>query len=357
MDKRNINSSKFNFLEKELNFFENNGVITKEQKETMLTHYYVGSQINFIRVLLAIGSILIGLGILTFIASNWQGFTKLTKFIIIILLFIISNTISFRTHDSYPKTSKSFLYLSALIYGAGIFLTVQMFNYSSYFSTSMLLWFMGVLPYSILFKDYILFAFSQALLFVYINSYFSLMSTPYLLFVIVPIMFLINYKIFEKSNILAFLNNLLFIDTLIYFISRNESISSYTPFILFIVGLVFYYFPFKINKEVFKFQGNLLFGITGIILTYRYSWEGPHLFSQNISSTVSLIFSLIFFIYLLFLIQKGNLLSLAFLCFTILRFYFDVAYDFLPKSIFFIIGGIILVTMGYYFEKLRNKGV
>lgn len=357
MDKRNINSGKFKFIENELTIFQNDGIITKEQKEIMLSNYTVGSEINFVRILLAIGSVLIGLGILTFIASNWQGFTKSIKFIIIIFLFITSNIISYSVYDSYPKTSKSFLYLSTLIYGAGIFLVAQMFNFSSYFSTSILLWFLGVIPYGILFKDHILFSFSQVLIFIYISSYFSSGKEPYLLFLIIPLMYISNSKIFNNSNILTFLNNILLIDGLIYFASRSDLISRYITMCLFIIGLVFYYGPIKLNKEVFRFQGNIIFGVTGIILTYKNVWEELKIFSPNTASSICLVFSLLFFIFLLYLINKGSLLSLAFLCFTILRYYFDVAYDFLPKSIFFILGGIILMSMGYYFEKLRKRGI
>lgn len=357
MNKRNINSSKFNFLQKELTFFENDGIITKDQKESMLLSYNVGSEINFIRILLSIGSILIGLGILTFIASNWQGFTKLIKFIIIILLFILSNIISFSVHDNYPKTSKSFLYLSTLIYGAGIFLIAQMFNFNNYFSTLIILWFLGVIPFAILFKDHILFTFSQVLIFIYINSYFASGNQPYLLFLIIPYMYIANSKLFDNHYVLIFLNNVLLINGLIYFASRSDLISPYITLALFIIGITFYYSPIKLNREVFKFQGNLIFGVTGIMLTYKEFWQKLNLFSVSTASSISLIFSLTFFIYLLYLINKGSLLSLAFLCFTILRYYFDVAYDFLPKSIFFIFGGIILMAMGYYFEKLRKKGV
>ncbi|KAJ53698.1 putative membrane protein [Clostridium tetanomorphum] len=357
MGKRTISSSKFNFLKKELILFKDEGIITEEQKETILSYYNVGSNINFIRVLLIIGSILIGLGILTFIASNWEGFTRLIKFIIVISLFIISNMISFKVYDSYPKTSKSFLYLSSLIYGSGIFLTTQNFNYSGYVSTSFLLWFIGVIPYVILFKDKILFFFSQGLLFIYINQYFSFNFNLYIFMLIMPLMYLINNKIYENSGKLAFLNNLLLLDILINFILKIDAISNYTAFIVFIIGIVFYYTPFKNNKEIFKIEGNLIFGVTGIILTYKYHWENINLFSLNTASKLSIIFSILFFIYLLILIKKGSLTSLILLCITILRFYFDMAYDFLPKSLFFLIGGIILLSMGYYFERLRKEGI
>jgi hypothetical protein len=39
-----------------------------------------------------------------------------------------------------------------------------------------------------------------------------------------------------------------------------------------------------------------------------------------------------------------------------LRFYVDISYDFMPKSLVFIIGGIILIAMVYSFEKRRKKG-
>lgn len=46
MGKRTISSSKFNFLKKELILFKDEGIITEEQKETILSYYNVGSNIN-----------------------------------------------------------------------------------------------------------------------------------------------------------------------------------------------------------------------------------------------------------------------------------------------------------------------
>jgi uncharacterized membrane protein len=71
--------------------------------------------------------------------------------------------------------------------------------------------------------------------------------------------------------------------------------------------------------------------------------------------TASIVFSVLFVLLLLAYVRTGSLMALVFVCATILRFYFDTFFDFMPKSFFFIIGGLILLGFGFYFERLRNR--
>lgn len=58
---------------------------------------------------------------------------------------------------------------------------------------------------------------------------------------------------------------------------------------------------------------------------------------------------------LLAYVRQGSLTALVFVCATILRFYFDTFFDFMPKSFFFIIGGLMLLGFGFYFERMRSR--
>jgi uncharacterized membrane protein len=188
MQKRVLTKSQFNFLEDELEYCKKTSLITPEQKSEILDHYTMKS-LNFVKVILVIGSVLIGLGVLSFIASNWDVMSKITKFLTIITLYIGVNAASYKLQESYPKTSRSLLYLGVLVYGAGIFLVDQTFNFGGNFTHSFFLWGIGILPLSFLFKDKIIFIFTHILFLVYINGSFRLNDMAYWILVIIPILY------------------------------------------------------------------------------------------------------------------------------------------------------------------------
>lgn len=74
--KRQISKANFSLVSTELENYESNGLITGEQKNDILEIYDVKGGLNFIRVVVTIGALLVGLGILSFIASNWDGISN-----------------------------------------------------------------------------------------------------------------------------------------------------------------------------------------------------------------------------------------------------------------------------------------
>lgn len=352
----------FDFLKQELDFYRNSDIITQTQEENILRLYEVKKKTSFVSIILVIGSILIGLGILSFIASNWVEMGKSLKLIIILFSFIGVNFVSFKLTQNYPKTSKSLIYLGVLIFGSGIFLIGQMFNFGGHFTTAFLLWAVGILPMSVLFRDKAIFAFSNVLTLVYINGYFNLEDKiPIAIFLIIPALYYLN-KYFDYSKLITFFANLIVINTILFFAVKSELESAYTCLLIFAVGVIMYFIPISLNKNIFEIQGTLLLGITGLLLTIPRVWYS--LFRDfNETGTmvvdggrlVSIVFAVIFVIFLISLTRRENIIALLFICMTILKFYFDTAYNFMPKSLFFIIGGISLLGFGYFIERTRKK--
>ena len=91
--------------------------------------------------------------------------------------------------------------------------------------------------------------------------------------------------------------------------------------------------------------------MTGVILTIPDIWDV--LVTAQSASPVSILFALAFMALLFVLIRKGSIISLIFVCITIFRYYTDT-FAFLPKSLFFIVGGLLLLGFGYYFERMRK---
>lgn len=349
--KKKLSKSNYKFLFKELNYQRDKGVITQGQFNDMMNLYEEGSGINFIRVLVTIGAILIGLGILSFVSSNWIYMSKVTKIIIIISVMGISMFTSFKLEHTYEKTSKALLYLSILIYGAGIFLIGQIFNYGGEFATAFLLWAVGAVLMALILEEKIVFISSHILLLIYINGSFGENIIIYTLIFICT--FYIGNKLFQYSKYITFLNNLVTLNFILYFLDYINLKDIYIAIVFFIIGFGMHYIKHSLNIYIFKQQGLVLIGVSGLFLTFRDIWE--ELSFVNDGNSVAIIFGIVLLIFLLSLVRKGLLIPLVFICVLIFRYYFDTLYDFMPKSLFFIIGGFILLGFGYYFEKLRKN--
>ena len=163
--KRKISRNHYNVFASELRYLQSRGIVDESQINDYLSIYEVHSPYSFTRVILGIASLLIGLGILTFIASNWQELTAWFKFALILVFLAGFGFASLITEEKYPKTSRSLLYLTTLIFGGGIFLIQQIFNITFQSTTELLLWGLAILPIAIVYKDIIILVASQMLIF------------------------------------------------------------------------------------------------------------------------------------------------------------------------------------------------
>lgn len=351
MVKWEISKGRMSFLKTELDAWQQDELINGETREAILDRYEVRS-LSFVKVVLTIGALLVGLGILSFIASNWDAMTKLTKLLVIMGLYTGVNGVGYRIMEMYPKTGRSLVYLGVLIYGAGIFLIGQAFNLGGDFSSAFLLWGAGILPMAWLYRDMVIYIFAQVLLIVFVLSSFEVgWWNPWILGVI-PSLYAVNLKM-DNSRVGTFFNNLVLFAGVGYFMEKLNLSGLLATGLFLALGAALYLIRFPYNREVFKFQGSLCFGIAGLFLTGKDIWGHYALFGDGI--TASIVFAVLFVILLLGYVRAGSLVALVFVCATILRFYFDTFFDFMPKSFFFIIGGLILLGFGFYFERLRSR--
>lgn len=114
-------------------------ITTKEEKEDI--------QRRVIRIIVTIGAILVGVGIFSFIAANWQEMAKAVKISIIVIAMLASYTGGWFLREKwhYDKTGEALLLLGAIIYGAGIFLVAQMFHTRGNWPDGFILWMIGTI--------------------------------------------------------------------------------------------------------------------------------------------------------------------------------------------------------------------
>ena len=114
-------------------------LFAKEEKED--------TQKRTIHIVVTIGAILIGVGVFSFIAANWQEMAKAAKIAIIVIAMLASYSLGwfFREKKHYIKTGEALILLGAIIYGAGIFLVAQMFHTRGNWPDGFILWMIGAI--------------------------------------------------------------------------------------------------------------------------------------------------------------------------------------------------------------------
>jgi uncharacterized membrane protein len=105
---------------------------------------------RFIVILLGLGSVLLGLAIITFVAANWQVWSRGLKVTLLLSLFIGVNTAGFYlwrrpTEQWQRRLGQGLLLLGALVLGANMALMSQMFHQSGLLYQLYLVWGLGVL--------------------------------------------------------------------------------------------------------------------------------------------------------------------------------------------------------------------
>ncbi|MGC7870566.1 DUF2157 domain-containing protein [Desulfosporosinus sp. SYSU MS00001] len=325
-------------------------MISDQQKKDILELYEIKEGLNFIRTVVTIGAILVGLGILSFVASNWDGLNNFAKLSIIFGTYCAANAAGYAVTDQYPKTGRSLIYLGTLVYGAGIFLIGQMYNFGGDFSGAFLLWAVGVVPMAFQLKDKYLMLFANLLFGIYLTGTIR-QGVPYIAVIGVPLLyFAFNY--FGRSKLLVFFANAVTLELILVLSLRFKLEGLYIVAIFFVLGLLMYGVNHRLERGIFKMQGNILLGISGVCLTIPEFWRA--LIPMQSTRLVSIIFALAFLALLFVQIRKGSLISLIFVCVTIFRYYIDT-FAYLPKSLFFIVGGLLLLGFGYYFERMMKR--
>lgn len=141
-------------LRQEAQVWRTEGLITDSQHEQLAQRYQfntldTSSRNQFVMILIGLGSILIGLGVITFVAANWQELSKNAKVLLLVSLFVSVNTTGFyiwrKSSDSSKRLGTGLLILGALILGANMGLMGQIYQVNNSFYELMFAWGIGVI--------------------------------------------------------------------------------------------------------------------------------------------------------------------------------------------------------------------
>ena len=151
-------------LRQEAQHWRDEGIISSSQydqiaKRHQLNNLEESTRDGFGVIAIVIGGLLLGLGLMTLVGANWQGWSREVKFILLMSLFLSTAITGFLTwreptmttnqgkksQESKRVLGEALLILSAFILGATLMLMGQIFNISGSTSELFLAWGFGVL--------------------------------------------------------------------------------------------------------------------------------------------------------------------------------------------------------------------
>lgn len=396
------------WLEQEATKWVKKDIITNEQYEEILKQY-PKSERGF-GVLPILGSILIGLGILSFIAANWQDIPSLLRLGLIIVVmcgFYFGGAMLERRGQH--NTGVALIGIGLLSFGAGIFLVAQMYNLVSNNVFSFLVWAVAGLCLLYLYRSRYLFIITVLIL--NVAQFYSLLnfgkfSISALLFVLIGL----GYDAIRSRDggLAALTAATLVIQSLAWLFERETSF-----FWIYLVLASLY-----VVGELF--EKSLRRGVQGVVTVFAFAiatWfafmdftfislesilEGLNLFvfapvwivllllsaslkwrkseTEGKRTTYSMahwllllpvflidrgtdwFYLIVLFGFALFILLDGyhdqvrvkiNVGTLAFLFVTFLS-YLKLTWDFMDKSFVFISGGCILFGLSWFLNRRRK---
>jgi uncharacterized membrane protein len=375
------------------------GTITQEQANKMLAdslEYRKEKSSNKLIVAVStIGSILLGIGAILFIASNWAVIPNIMK-----ILILVGSTFGayyagylFKYQkQNLPKVGASLIFLGALLFGATIFLIAQIYNINANSHVLILIWLIGVLPLVYAFESSPIAGLSALLFFIWIGLFVFQGLDFYRAkedFFKLPVLYLVAGVLLFGVGTLHYLSEKLESVARVYRLAGIKIAMSSLFFLTFRSFSGFYehtYFPSRSLETSPQFTvGFVLFSVLAILFVINGLFFNPSKSSTNtLENLLALgltIVALVFFFFpattniyvvLFNLILVGVVFMLLFVgyqredmqivnigmsWFSALIFvrYFDFFWDILPRSLFFMVGGLILVLGGIALEKKRRQ--
>lgn len=175
------------------------GIITPEQAEKIKSRYPQREFKKFTHVLYILSALLIGGGILLFVASNWEKIPIIYR---VLLIYGLLTYFSFQGFFIYERKgnywlSEFFFFLAAITFGAGGWLIAQMFHFPPYYAKGILVWIIGTLPLVFLTESRTVLVLHSFLLSVWLGVYFYHypQNIPYHYFVLFFILVYLSYRL------------------------------------------------------------------------------------------------------------------------------------------------------------------
>jgi uncharacterized membrane protein len=137
-------------LKEQLGILETEGVLSPPQVQQLTDRYQLGNLAaettqSLLMTIYMIGSVLIGIGIISFVAAHWEELSRGTKVAMLFAAMLAAHTGGFVLWrwSGYPRLGHALVVLGTLIFGANIGLIAQIFQIQENPYNGFLLWSIG----------------------------------------------------------------------------------------------------------------------------------------------------------------------------------------------------------------------
>jgi len=402
-----VNISRNSWVKKEIELWRNDGLISPEQAQ-LLSSRYPETELRATSILPMLGAILLGVGIILFFAANWPIIPVAVKLILILSTLFTCHYFAYKYR--YEKNNiwlgNSLLLLGGILFGAAIFLIAQIYNINAYYPNGILFWALGVLLMAWVTRERSVTILTILILLAWTISDFS-KTHPLIPWLHLLILFLLAFPLAYRvrSAIAVFLCQVWLVITLLMSISSNYA--HIIPLVLIFLGSAFY-LRGRQGEELYSLLyvatgmvmvlttmlvfslfsdwdllyvitpamvllGAMLIGFITLLLLPSYRHIRMEIAAVGLINLMFISYLTLalpnFFIYfvlftaiVLVILKSAEqhsriMLNLGLLFFyaTVLRGYFDYASRYMDRSLFFIIGGVLLLLMGWWLNRQRDR--
>ncbi|WP_276916144.1 DUF2157 domain-containing protein [Aneurinibacillus aneurinilyticus] len=388
------------WVEEESRQWVERGIITEEQRRQIAELYPYKRSIS--EKLPVFGALLVGAGILTFVASNWSAIPQLFRLMLIVLTMSGFYVFGYRNEERGAKAfGISLLALGVITFGAGIFLTGQMFHLIAYDARAFIIWSLPAILLAWMYRGRLLYFLALVILNAgQLYSAISFQQFSWLLLVLLLIG-AGGYALQNRQRVIfTALTPSILLHGLLYLIVENQAIGWLilmsailyavldwlsdrqariagqlgTLISAFFLDVFFIFFLGEMNNEQAPLAATFFILFAG---AFVLSYLGKRKHSEALTLVEWTIFLPFFYwkaggdvMYLLILFvfsgyllwighreewsSKVNAGTLLFLFSTFVG-YIQVAWGFLPKSLFFLVGGLLLFVLNAFLQRQRHK--
>ena len=376
-------------MEKMINKWLDAGMITKETAELLLADVK-DEKIKRHRIRLniciyTVAAILIGTGIISFIAANdWLLELLISLPVLQIVIMLIITVLSLfcgyklaYEGNRFPKLGHSMIFLSTLLIGGTYALVGQNYHINANNSSLVFLWMLSILPVAYIFRN---FAINILTIILFIQGtifYYDELSLDDGLTWTIFIPFLLGATLYSIGNIPVLIDKFnkfsmsykltglapIFITLLILTCSVERTYEQTSPYyiipLVILVGLNFINFTIAKNKSLlFKIETGF---IVSLLLSLLLIITLPEVSvpSVMIVANIAIITMISAGYNYGYKFENNNIVALTnwFLIIYLTVNYCRWGWDMLDKALFFIIGGVGLLAIGMFLENKRKKSI
>jgi len=377
-------------LQKEVRVWRKEGIVSSEQAQTILSRpSYVNALTGapshrLIYLFAVLGGLLVGVGLILFFSSNWRQVPDAGKLALIfagvLVPYALALRFKFKSRPS-PALATGLFLLGGIAYGSGIFLVAQIYNFHADWRTGILYWFLGALPLAYAVDSRPVLWLSLGALIFWLSSKFGFREVTILQQVLGGILILVAVRHWKPLGLPRFAK--------IYFV-LGSGLVLYTTLVMTFDDFL----PtseFRVAAQFGTYFATLGFLYVGLLLGVLLSRQSPDdlaqrrlvvLLSSALAPAATVAMTglgpdlevgwpfLVFVNLLLFAECVGLILfgvatqgklyvnvGIGFFLVLVVCRYFDTYWEYLPRSLFFIFGGLLLLVTGYFLESKRRQWI